>query len=91
MQIVVEFYGIPGQRAGVSRTVVERPGADVRLADVWRTLANRFPRFAEECLVAGRLRGGYLANLGGNRFVTDPRTLLKDGDALLIMSADAGG
>jgi molybdopterin converting factor small subunit len=32
-----------------------------------------------------------MANLNGQRFVTDPATALKPGDAILILSTDAGG
>jgi molybdopterin converting factor small subunit len=32
-----------------------------------------------------------VANLNGDQFVRDPRTRLKEGDSVLILSADAGG
>ena len=55
-------------------------------------LARRFPRLAEECFGEdGGLKPGTLANLNGRRFVSDPATRLDPGDALLILSADAGG
>ena len=86
--ITVELFGIPRERAGLEKTEAE--GA--RLADVVADLARRFPRLAEECLEeGGGLKRGTLANLNGRRFVSDPTTPLEPGDALLILSADAGG
>jgi molybdopterin converting factor small subunit len=87
MAVTVELFGIPRERAGVARAEVE--GA--RLGDVLRTLVARYPRLADECIADGRLQRGCLANLNGQRFVTDPKTELRAGDALLILSADAGG
>jgi len=83
----VELFGIPRHRAGVARLELEAR----RLDDVLLELVRRYPRLADECIAAGRLQQGYLANLNGRRFVTDPATPLAPGDALLILSADAGG
>jgi molybdopterin converting factor small subunit len=87
MSITVELFGIPRRSAGVAQTLCEGARLDEVLAD----LAGRFPRLAEECFDEGRLRHGYMANLNGQRFVTDPATALKPGDAILILSTDAGG
>ena len=89
MSITVELFGIPRQRAGVAKTCA----AGTRLDEVVAELARRFPRLAEECFDenGGGLKSGTLANLNGRRFVTDPATALAPGDALLILSADAGG
>jgi molybdopterin converting factor small subunit len=87
MTITVEFFGIPRQRAGVAATTVQA----AQLGEVLTRLERRFPQLAETCLTEGRLRPGYVANLNGERFVTDPTTPLKPGDSLLILSADAGG
>jgi hypothetical protein len=37
------------------------------------------------------LKPGYLANVGGRSFITDPRHPLRPQDPVLILSADAGG
>ncbi len=87
MTITVELFGIPRQRAGVAQ--VEVDGA--RLGEILAALVSRFPRLADECIADDRLQSGYLANLNGQRFVSDPDTRLRSGDALLILSADAGG
>ena len=38
-----------------------------------------------------RLRASFVANLNGDRFVSDPHTRLREDDCVLILSADAGG
>lgn len=87
MKVKIELFGIPRLRAGVSRT--EATGAT--LGDVFFDLAQRFPEFGEACVCGQCLKPGFTANLGGERFVTDPKTLLKDGDSILLLSMDAGG
>jgi molybdopterin converting factor small subunit len=87
MSITVEFFGIPRERAGASSATVEA----AQLGKLFHALALRFPRLAEVCFEGDRLRPGYIANLNGERFISDPATSLADGDAVLILSADAGG
>lgn len=87
MNVLVELYGIPRQRAGLAQTTAQ----GVSLGDVLTDLAQRFPALAEDCLRDGRLQPGVTANLSGNRFISDPDTPLADGDTLLLLSADAGG
>ena len=87
MQVPVELFGIPRQRAGVARTTAE----GCCLGDVLADLAERFPSLGTACIDGRHLRSGFTANLGGDRFVTDPETILHDGDAVLILSVDAGG
>ena len=85
--VTVEFFGIPRQKAGTDRVAV----GGGRLGEVLEELAARFPALAEGCILNGRLAQGYVANLGGHRFVTDPQTRLAADDCVLILSADAGG
>ena len=87
MPVTVELFGIPRARAGVAvTTAVGRC-----LGDVLADLASRFPGLAESCIEGRSLRSGYTVNLGGERFVTDPEALLKEGDTVLLLSLDAGG
>jgi len=83
----VELFGIPRQRAGQAN--LEAQGR--LLGEVLDDLARRFPGLAECCIERSRLRAGFVASLDGQRFVTDPETQLAPGQAVLIMSADAGG
>ncbi|MDX1944770.1 MAG: MoaD/ThiS family protein [Pirellulaceae bacterium] len=90
MTIRVEFFGIARQRAGVAMASIELP-ADATLAGVFAELSARLPGFGDGCLRNGQLAPTLAANLGGERFVTDPSTPINPGDCLLILSADAGG
>jgi len=91
MNIRVEFYGIPRQRAGVEATTLEVPAANATLYDAFQALGERFPNLGRDCFDQSGLRDGYAANVDGERFVTDVATPLSDGICLLILSADAGG
>jgi molybdopterin converting factor small subunit len=82
----VEFFGVPRERAGMSRLEVE---ADT-LGQLLGKLATQIPslgKFAGE----SQLHPTFLTNLNGDRFVSDPGTPLAENDCVLILSADAGG
>lgn len=82
----VEFLGVPRQRAGISEL-------DMRaetLGQLLGSLADRIPSL-RELIADDRLRPGFVANLNGDRFVSDPETPLGEHDCILILSADAGG
>jgi molybdopterin converting factor small subunit len=91
MSVTIEFFGVPRQRAETERVEIEARNLGEALA----VLSERFVAMAVVCFDicdgVGRLRPGYVVNLNGDRFVSDPDTPLADGDALLILSADAGG
>ena len=91
MAIRVEFFGIARQRAGVSELSLELPAGEARFADALRALASKLPALGQELVVDGRLHDSLTANLDGARFVSDPATPIRDGQCLLILSADAGG
>ena len=82
----VEFLGIPRQRAGIAQIEVRAE----TLGELLEALASDIPTLAE--LIAGdRLQASIAANLNGERFVSDPETVLRENDRVLILSADAGG
>ena len=91
MAIRVEFYGIPRRRAGTSEASVDVFDGGAALRDVLREIGRRFPELAAECFDGDRLRDGFAVNVGGQQFVTDFDTRLRDEDSVLILSADAGG
>ena len=91
MAIRVEFFGLARQRAGISQLDLELPAGNTPLADVLRAIAREAPQLAGEWIVNGKLHSALAANLGGQQFVSDPATLVRDGQSLLILSADAGG
>ena len=82
----VELLGVPRERAGVAELELQ---ADT-LGELLVALAVRLPSLGE-LITAGRLQPSVVANLNGDRFVSDPRTPLTEGDSILILSADAGG
>jgi molybdopterin converting factor small subunit len=82
----VEFLGVPRERAGVAEVELRAE----TLGQLLGVLAVRFPPLAE-LITADRLRPSFVANLNGDRFVSDPRTPLREQDCVLILSADAGG
>jgi molybdopterin converting factor small subunit len=86
----VEFLGVSRQRAGISELDVN---ADT-LGQLLGALAAQIPSLGE--LISGsgqgvRLNSAFVANLNGDRFVSDPGTPLGAQDCVLILSADAGG
>jgi molybdopterin converting factor small subunit len=91
MSIRVEFFGIARQRAGVAELSLALKRPEVVLAEVLGALATRLPTLADEWITDGRLHESLTANLDGLRFVSDPTTVVRDGQCLLILSADAGG
>lgn len=85
--IRVEFYGIPRSRAGTASVSVEVGGT----RELLERLADDLPEFGRECLDNGRLRPEYLLNINGRLFTREDDRPLHPGDAVLILSADAGG
>lgn len=89
--ITIELFGIPRQRAGCARCELQFAAGPVTLQAALSRLAEELPGLAGECILKGRLMPAYAANLGSERFVSDPDLILPDGAELLILSADAGG
>ncbi len=87
MQISVEFFGIVRARARVSRVIA----CGSTLGELCLDLGRQFPELAQTCFEGSRLKTGYMANLCGERFVTDPATELHEGDEVMLLSMDAGG
>jgi molybdopterin converting factor small subunit len=82
----VEFFGIPRERAGIAEFELQAE----TLGHLLNLLVIRFPSF-NDVVQSDRLRSPFLANLNGDRFISDPATKLSESDSVLILSADAGG
>jgi molybdopterin converting factor small subunit len=82
----VEFLGVPRQRAGISELEVQAK----TLGQLLATLASEIPPLSE-FMAVDRLHSSIIANLNGDRFISDPATPLVKDDRVLILSADAGG
>jgi molybdopterin converting factor small subunit len=71
----VEFLGVPRQRAGISELEVQAG----TLGQMLGTLAARIPSLGD-LIAVDRLHSSFVANLNGNRFVSDPDTPLDEND-----------
>lgn len=91
MTIVVEFFGIPRLRAGVERAEVLPGHESAALSEVLRDVGEQFPDFAAACMTNRRLRTGFIASIDGQCFVQDDDVVVDRQQAVLILSADAGG
>jgi sulfur-carrier protein len=87
MSVRVEFYGIARRRAGVAAVEVTA----ATLGEVIDQLQRELPALAAACFAEGKLQPGFLANVNGQEFTSRRETPLQEGDAVLILSADAGG
>ncbi|MDB5338599.1 MAG: hypothetical protein JWN70_4218, partial [Planctomycetaceae bacterium] len=61
------------------------------LSAALEAIAARLPGWADACLSGNTLQRGLIANLNGQRFISDPEAILEPGDSVLILSADVGG
>jgi molybdopterin converting factor small subunit len=82
----VEFFGVSRELAGVADCQVQA----ATLGEALARLATDYPALGS-LLPEGRMHPALAANVNGDRFIRDPATPLRDEDALLILSADAGG
>ena len=78
-------------RRSVPPQFLTAPGPDDAQLREILTVAARVPDLNGEWITDGRLHESLTANLDGLRFVSDPATMVRDGQSLLILSADAGG
>jgi hypothetical protein len=85
--VIVEFYGIPRQRAGQAQLAVQ--AGTVR--EVLMAVERSCPGLAGLVGADGRLPPQYLISLDGQRFLTESSETLQPGGRLLLLTADAGG
>jgi molybdopterin converting factor small subunit len=85
--LMVEFFGIPRQRAGRAELTVSAG----TVAEVLAQIQECCPRLHGLTDAQGRLAKEYLVSIDGERFATDPHERLRPGERVLILSADAGG
>ena len=84
--VVIEFYGIPRERAGRAELTVQAATVAEALAAIERAC----PGLRGVC-VDGRLAPHYRLALDGRQFITDVNQPLQSATRLLLLSADAGG
>ncbi|GAC1469669.1 MAG: hypothetical protein NVSMB9_13730 [Isosphaeraceae bacterium] len=87
LSITFEIYGVPRLRAGTGRVMIEASSLAIALD----RLAGACPGLDGSIVLNGRILPAYRLSLNGERFISDPETVLADGDVLLLLSADVGG
>ena len=87
MVVTIELYGVPRMRAGRDAVTVEA-GC---LGDALAALGRECPVLAPSVVDGQRLRPFYVVAINGIQFTADARHPLADGDAIVLLSADAGG
>jgi hypothetical protein len=85
--LIVEFYGIPRERAGRAELLVTAGS----LAEVLMGVQRQCPRLHDLRQEDGAISPHYRVSLDGQRFLTDALEILPAGSHVLILSADAGG
>jgi molybdopterin converting factor small subunit len=85
--VIVEFYGVPRMRAKCAELTVHA----TTVGDALDAIAQSCPALADLRRDDGRLDPRYLLSLDGERFFADLDRPLRDGQRLLLLSADAGG
>jgi molybdopterin converting factor small subunit len=92
IRCTVELYGVARLVAQTREVSLLLP-AGATIADALAALVDRLPVLAQGIVGADgtTLADGYACNVNGLDFVRDARTLIRDGDNIAIVSADAGG
>jgi molybdopterin converting factor small subunit len=85
--IRVELYETARRLAGVAQVDVEAR----TLGEALREVARRHPALLGPVIDGDRPARLWRASVGGRAFVEDPGTPLADGDAVILVSALAGG
>lgn len=86
--MIVEFFGVARLRAGMEK--VELQGAR-SLADALKALEDHVPALVPTVIEHGRLQPFYALAVNGTIVPKASEWALSPGDALMILSADAGG
>ncbi|QDT35119.1 MoaD/ThiS family protein [Thalassoglobus polymorphus] len=86
-QIKVEFFGVPRLKAKVPFTHVEAGN----VTEMLNALVREVPEFTQACVDEGQLSSECLLSINGVQFTRDVSTPLREGDEVLILSADVGG
>jgi molybdopterin converting factor small subunit len=92
IRCTVELYGVARLVAQTREVSLLLPSG-ATIADALAALVDRLPVLAQGIVAADgtTLADGYACNVNGLDFVRDARTLIRNGDNIAIVSADAGG
>jgi molybdopterin-guanine dinucleotide biosynthesis protein A/molybdopterin converting factor small subunit len=92
IECTVELFGV-ARLIGKERDVPLALPAGATLSDALSALAGKLPALVGRVIAPGgrHLVDGYACNVNGLEFVRHSASLVKGGDRIIIMSADAGG
>jgi molybdopterin converting factor small subunit len=85
--VTIELYGVPRMRAGRDEIAVEASC----LGDALVALGRECPVLAPSVVDGQRLQPSYVVAINGIQFTADAKHPLRDGDAVVLLAADAGG
>jgi molybdopterin synthase sulfur carrier subunit len=85
--VTIELYGVPRMRAGRSEVAVDASC----LGDALAALGRACPVLTPSVVDGPRLQRCYVVAINGIQFTADAAHPLRDGDAIVLLSADAGG
>jgi len=85
--VTIELFGVPRMRAGRDAVAVEA-GC---LGDALAALGRACPVLAPSVVDGQRLHPCYVVAINGVQFTADAKHPLTAGDAIVLLSADAGG
>jgi molybdopterin converting factor small subunit len=86
-RVTVEFFGTARQRSGCARLEVTAG----TLAEALSAVVRACPGLRDAVRPDGGLAKEYLLSVNGERFVREGGQPLREGDAVLLLGADAGG
>jgi molybdopterin converting factor small subunit len=86
-RVTVEFFGMARQRAGCARMEV----AAGNIAEALSAVSRACPALRDVMGTDGGVAKEYLVSVNGQRFVREGGQALREGDAVLVLGADAGG
>ena len=85
--VTIELFGVPRMRAGRDAVAVEARC----LGDALAALGRECPMLAPSVVDGKCLRPSYVVAINGIQFTADAEHPLRDGDAIILLAADAGG
>jgi molybdopterin converting factor small subunit len=85
--VTIELYGVPRMRAGRAEVAVEASC----LGEAMAALGRACPVLTPSVVDGPRLQPRYVVAINGVQFTADAAHPLRDGDAIVLLSADAGG
>lgn len=90
LSVSVELFGVARMLAKTQLVSLDL-AQGATLAQVFSSLADKFPVLVGRVINSEGLITGYACNINGLNFVRAPDAKVNSGDKIFILSADAGG